>query len=203
VADDLDSAGLGHKDAIVGKSASAGEREHAALGARAANLLTLSRFALAAAWIAIYLAAPGAQLSFAALAIGAAASDFFDGRLARRLGGGSGAGRWLDPVADVTFVLAALGCAAAAGATPLYIPILIAISFSQYALDSRWLHRAGGPIRSRLGHYGGVVNYALVIALAITPPGSLARGAIKAAAPALALFYAAAIVERALAYRSR
>jgi phosphatidylglycerophosphate synthase len=173
------------------------------LGAQAANLLTLLRFGLAGAWLVNYLAAPGAQLAFAAIAIAAAASDFLDGRLARRLGISGGAGRWLDPLADVTFVLAALGCEAAAGAIPLYLPILIAVSFSQYALDSLWLHRACGPIRSRLGHYGGVVNYALVIAIAITPPGSLARGAIKTAAPALALFYAAAIAERALAYRRK
>lgn len=173
------------------------------LFAQAANALTLTRFGLAAAWIAIYLAAYATQLGFLLIAIAATASDFFDGRVARRLGVGGGAGQWLDPVADVTFVLAALGCAAAAGAIPLYIPILIVASFSQYVLDSRILHRADGPIRSRLGHYGGVVNYALVLALAIAPPGSIADAAIKTAAPALALFYIAAIIERALAYRSR
>ncbi len=137
------------------------------------------------------------------IAIAAAASDFLDGRVARRLGVGGGTGRWLDPIADVTFVLAALGCAAASGAIPFYIPILIAVSFSQYAIDSRMLYRAGAPIRSRLGHYGGVVNYGLVLALALTPPGSIARGAIKTATPALAIFYIAAMIERALAYRSR
>lgn len=174
-----------------------------ALLAQAANALTIARFGLAAAWIAIYLAAPAARLAFALIAIAAAASDFFDGRLARRLGVGGGAGRWLDPVADVTFVLAALGCAAAADEIPLYIPILIVASFSQYALDSRILHRADGPIRSRLGHYGGVVNYALVIALVIAPPGGVAGVAIKTATSAIALFYIAAIVERALLYRAR
>ncbi|MFZ1887520.1 MAG: CDP-alcohol phosphatidyltransferase family protein [Candidatus Binataceae bacterium] len=173
------------------------------LRAQAANALTIARFGLAAAWIALYFATPTARAVFALIAIAAAASDFFDGRLARRLGVGGGAGRWLDPVADVTFVLAALGCAAAADAIPLYIPILIVASFSQYAIDSRILHRAGGPIRSRLGHWGGVVNYALVLALAMTPPGGAARAAIKTAAPAIALFYIAAIIERVLAYRSR
>ncbi|MGB6555391.1 MAG: CDP-alcohol phosphatidyltransferase family protein [Candidatus Binataceae bacterium] len=203
MADDLDSARLGHGDATIRKSASASEPSRSTLRAQAANALTIARFGLAAVWIAIYLAAPAAQLAFALIAIAAAASDFLDGRLARRLGVGGGAGQWLDPVADVTFVLAALGCAAAAGAIPLYIPILIVASFSQYALDSRILHRAGGPIRSRLGHYGGVVNYALVLALALTPPGSIERAAIRIAAPAIALFYVAAIIERALAYRSR
>lgn len=203
MADNLDSARFGHGDATIKKSASASEPLRSKFRAQAANALTAARFGLAAAWIAIYLAAPAAQLAFALIAIAAAASDFLDGRLARRLGVGGGAGRWLDPVADVTFVLAALGCAAAADEIPLYIPILIVASFSQYALDSRILHRADGPIRSRLGHYGGVVNYALVIALAIAPPGGVAGAAIKAAAPAIALFYIAAIIERALFYRSR
>ncbi len=158
---------------------------------------------LAAVWIGVYLTDPASRRAFAAMAIVAVASDFLDGKLARRSGADGGSWRWLDPAADVVFVLAALGCASAAGAIPFYIPIMIAISFSQYALDSRLLHRANGPIRSRLGHYGGVVNYALVLALALSRQGSPARAAIEAAAPALALFYAAAIAERTLAYRSK
>ncbi|HVA80499.1 MAG TPA: CDP-alcohol phosphatidyltransferase family protein, partial [Candidatus Binataceae bacterium] len=131
MADDLDSARLGHQNAILGKSASASERRRRAFGARAANVLTIARFGLGGAWLALYIAAPGARMAFAALAVAAAASDFFDGRVARRFGIGAGAGRWLDPAADVTFVLAALGCAAAAGAIAVYIPVLIAVSFAQ------------------------------------------------------------------------
>ncbi|HVA82502.1 MAG TPA: hypothetical protein VNF29_16350, partial [Candidatus Binataceae bacterium] len=77
------------------------------------------------------------------------------------------------------------------------------VSFAQYAIDSPILHRAAGPIRSRLGHYGGVINYGLVLGLAFAPPGSIASRAIKESAPALALFYSAAIAERALEYRPR
>ncbi|HUY26696.1 MAG TPA: CDP-alcohol phosphatidyltransferase family protein [Candidatus Binataceae bacterium] len=203
MADNLDSTRLGHRNAILGKSASASERRRQALGAQAANALTIARFGLGGAWIALYIAAHGARMAFAAIAVAAATSDFLDGRVARRFGIGAGAGRWLDPAADVTFVLAALGCAAAAGAIPIYIPILIAVSFAQYAIDSRLLHRTGGPVRSRLGHYGGVVNYGLVLVLAFAPPGSIASRAIRESAPALAIFYIAAIAERALEYRPR
>ena len=143
--------------------------------------------------------------AFAAIAILGAVSDFIDGRIARRLGTASGSGRWLDATADVTFVLAALFCESAAGAIPFYIPILIVLSFSQYMIDSVVLGEpAAGPIKSRLGHWGGIVNYALVIVLAFAPPPSTIGAIIRDLAPLIALFYVAAISERAwLFYRSR
>ena len=149
--------------------------------------------------------ASGASWHSRSVAIVAAGSDFIDGRIARRLGVASGRGRWLDGIADVTFVLAALFCEAAAGAIPFYIPILIALSFSQYAIDSIVIGaRAVGPIRSRLGHWGGIINYALVITLAIAPPPVLPGRIVRDLAPLIALFYIAAISERAwLYYRPR
>ena len=116
------------------------------------NGLSALRFALAAIWIELAAHGHQGRLAFAIIAIVAAGSDFIDGRIARRLGVASGSGRWLDGIADVTFVLAALFCEAATGALPFYIPILIALSFSQYAIDSLFiLQPATGPIRSRLG----------------------------------------------------
>lgn len=182
-----------------------GSRGGAAMLAQIPNGLSALRFVLAAVWI--NLAAHGHQgrLAFAIVAIVAVGSDFIDGRIARRLGVASGSGRWLDAIADVTFVLAALLSEAAAGAIPFYIPILIALSFSQYAIDSAVIgQRAAGPVRSRLGHWGGIINYALVIALAIAPPPALAGAIVRGLAPLVALFYVAAISERAwLFYRSR
>jgi phosphatidylglycerophosphate synthase len=167
------------------------------------NGLSALRFAMAGIWIE--LAARGYQGRWAlpTVAIVAAGSDFIDGRIARRLKVASGRGRWLDAIADVTFVLAALLCEAAAGAIPFYIPILIAVSFSQYAIDSAVTGaRAAGPIRSRLGHWGGIVNYALVITLAIAPPPAIPGAIVRGLAPIVALFYVAAILERAwLFYR--
>lgn len=165
------------------------------------NGLSALRFALAAIWIELAAHGHQGQLAFAIVALVAAGSDFIDGRIARRLGVASGSGRWLDGIADVTFVLAALFCAANAGAIPLYIPILIALSFSQYALDSIVIGaRASGPIRSRLGHWGGIINYALVITLAIAPPPAFPGAVARGLAPLIALFYVAAISERAWLY---
>lgn len=177
-------------------------RDHRnALVSGAPNALTISRFLLAAMWVLLAGAAPDNRPAFAAIAIVAAATDFIDGRMARRLGVAREYGGWLDSIADVTFVLAALGCYAAAQRLPWAIPVLIAISFAQYALDSLWLHRAGAPVRSRLGHWGGIINYALVIAMALGAPGSTERWLIERVVPIIELFYVAAIIERALAYR--
>lgn len=185
------------------------------------NALSAVRFALATGWIELAARNHQGRIAFIAIALVAAASDFIDGRVARRLGAATSSGRWLDGIADVTFVLAAIFSSAAAGAIPCYIPILIAISFSQYAIDSILISRpaAAAPIKSRLGHWGGIINYALVIALAVAPiPAHTAASRtvsswfttfrvvgelIRVLAPLLALFYIAAIIERALTYRHR
>jgi hypothetical protein len=169
------------------------------------NGLSALRFALAGVWIALAAHGHQGRLAFAIVAIVAAGSDFIDGRVARRLGVASGSGRWLDGIADVTFVLAALLSEVVAGAIPFYIPILIAVSFSQYAVDSILIGPpTTGPIKSRLGHWGGIINYALVTTLAIAPPPALPGTIVHELAPPIAMFYTAAISERAwLYYRAR
>jgi phosphatidylglycerophosphate synthase len=168
------------------------------------NALSSLRFALAAIWVELAAHGHQGRSAFATIAILGAGSDFIDGRIARRLGTASGGGRWLDAIADVTFVLAAILCAAWAGQIPFYVPILIAISFSQYVIDSVVLGQpAAGPIKSRFGHWGGIVNYALVIVLAFAPPPATIGAIVRELAPLIALFYVAAISERAwLFYRS-
>jgi phosphatidylglycerophosphate synthase len=201
VADDLDSSSQRHAS-ILEHPTKPRERP-SGLIARTPNALTISRFVLAAAWIVLARVAPDASPAFATLAVVAAVTDFIDGRVARRLGVAHDAGGWLDSIADVTFVLAALGCYASAHQLPWSIPLLIALSFGQYALDSVWLHRADAPVRSRLGHWGGIVNYTLVLAMAFTEPESTARSYLLQSVPFIELFYVAAIIERALAYRRR
>ncbi len=172
--------------------------------AQVPNGLSALRFALAAIWVELAAHGHDGRLAYTIVALAAAGSDFIDGRIARRLGVASGSGRWLDGIADVTFVLAALICEASVGAIPLCIPLLIALSFSQYVIDSIVIGQpAAGPIRSRLGHWGGIINYALVITLAISPPPALPGAMVRDLAPLIALFYIAAISERAwLFYRS-
>lgn len=198
--DDLHGSPSGHKESILEHSTNPRERPGTLL-AHLPNLLTLSRFALAAIWIAIAFAIPLAHPALAAIAIFAAVTDFIDGRVARRLGVAYERGGWLDSIADVTFVLSALCCYAAVDQLPWAIPFLIAVSFSQYAVDSMWLHRAGGPVKSRLGHWGGIINYALVLAMSLTTPASAVRTYMSGLFPVIELFYIAAIIERSLTYQ--
>ena len=197
-----DPLGLRHKSEILEQRDYPRDPAHDVLFAQSANALSGIRFALAFIWIGAFAAGSDSRAIFATLAIAATLSDILDGRLARRLGTASATGRWLDSLADITFILVALTCEAIASAIPFYIPLLIATSFTQYAFDSVLVHREGVPVRSRLGHWGGVINYALVIALSISLPHSYASTLIRESAPVLALFYLAAIIERALGYRA-
>jgi phosphatidylglycerophosphate synthase len=133
------------------------------------------------------------------IALAGAISDFFDGRVARRMNSAVRFGQWLDSLADIVFVLTALACEAHAGAIPVYIPTLIAASFTQYVIDSLMICGSSTPVKSRLGHWGGVINFALVITLAFAPPPRWPL--LRAGAPLLAIFYLAAIFERTLSYR--
>ena len=153
------------------------------------------------AWLGAFAAGHTSAMVLGSIAIAGAISDLLDGRVARAMGIVGGFGRWLDSIADIVFILTALTCEAWAGAIPLYIPILIALSFSQYAIDSMVL--AGAPIKSRLGHFGGIINYALVIVLGLAPPPAFPGNIVRALCPLLAMFYAAAIGERVLGYLRR
>jgi cardiolipin synthase len=174
------------------------------LRASGANLLSAARLAAAGAWFAVFAANPGSNSILGAIAVAASLSDFVDGRLARWLGTSGAAGRWLDGFADIVFVLTVIGSEASAGVIPSYIPILIAVSFAQYVLDSIILARSeSGPIRSRLGHWGGVINYALALTLSFAPPPHFAGTVVRTCAPLLALYYVAAIAERVAMYARR
>ena len=93
----------------------------------------------------------------------AAATDFFDGRLARRTGTTSRHGAVLDIAADVTFVLGAATSGAVLGLVPWATPVAIAAAAGSYGLASA---RAGRLAYSPVGHIAGVANYVLAGALA-------------------------------------
>jgi phosphatidylglycerophosphate synthase len=135
------------------------------------------------------------------IALAGAISDFFDGRIARRLNATDRLGQWLDNLSDIAFVLTALACEAHAGAIPYYIPILIAASFTQYVIDSLMICSSSTPVKSRLGHWGGIINFALVITLAFAPPPLWPGTLLRVGAPLIAIFYLGAIFERTLSYR--
>jgi len=124
-----------------------------------ANALSLLRLLAAPALAAsiVLQAWLGASLLFAL----ATASDLADGRVARRYGEASRLGRLLDHAVDACFV--AFGTAALAwrGLLPAALPVLIALAFAQYALDSR-AAGSGGLRPNRLGRWNGIAYYACV-----------------------------------------
>ncbi len=94
----------------------------------------------------------------------AAATDYLDGPLARRLDTVSARGAVLDNVADVAFVLTGLVTACAHGLLSPFVPLAVAASVAAYVVASQRLSAGRAPrlARSRLGHAAGVVNYACV-----------------------------------------
>lgn len=165
-----------------------------------ANLLSASRFVLAAAWLLAFVYDARRPEILGPIALCAAVSDFVDGCVARHTRSTNSFGRWLDNLADVVFVLTALTCEVLARAIPAYIPGLIAVSFVQYAIDSLLINHSSAPVKSRLGHWGGVVNFALVLVLAFAPYPRWPDVLVREASPLIAIFYLLAILERILSY---
>jgi phosphatidylglycerophosphate synthase len=135
----------------------------------AGDALTLGRLLLTLPFSWAFAAGVGGSVG-AGLAAGAlfalvAASDYFDGPLARRAGRASDRGRSWDNWADIAFVEGSLITAVAVGLAPWWVPASIAASFGYYVVDSwRKTREASRPrlVASRLGHWGGVCNYVLV-----------------------------------------
>ena len=166
-----------------------------------ANLLSSARLVLAGMWIIAFFSNHSLGHILGVVALAGAVSDFLDGRIARWTHSAGQFGRWLDNTADIVFVVAALSYQAYAGAIPIYLPALAAALFIQYAVDSIVIRGSSVPVKSHLGHWSGILNYLLVISLAWMPAVFLAR-LPRIAAPLIALFYVAAMCERALFYRA-
>jgi phosphatidylglycerophosphate synthase len=126
-----------------------------------ANALTALRLLAAPALAAsICTGESGAALAIYGLAV---ASDFADGWVARRYEEASPLGGFMDHAVDAAFV--STGCAALAlmGVLPALLPVLIAVAFTQYAIDSRV--GSSRPLRaSSLGRWNGIAYY---VALAV------------------------------------
>ena len=173
-----------------------------------AHLLTGLRLALALP-IAIAFARPdflSADL-VAVLLAAAIASDYFDGVVARRYGTGSAGGQLFDHATDCLFVTACSTGAALAGLVPPVLPILIAVAFSQYVVDSYWLHRRKHLRMSTIGRWNGIGYFVPLVVLAaarlelvpaLTP---LLTSATRLVAYVLVASTLVSIVDRATAAR--
>ena len=132
-----------------------------------AHVLTGLRLGLAPP-LAIAFARPGflrAELVALLLAV-AIASDYFDGIVARRRGSASPGGQLFDHATDCLFVTACLAGAALAGSAPPVLPVLIALAFGQYVLDSYWLHRRKQLRMSTIGRWNGIGYFVPLVVLA-------------------------------------
>ena len=97
----------------------------------------------------------------AVLFVLAVATDFADGALARRRGVTSRLGGLFDHATDALFVTLGLSALAARGELTPILPLLVALAFTQYALDSRVVE--GRALRaSPLGRWNGIAYYVLL-----------------------------------------
>lgn len=140
-----------------------------------ANALTLVRLLLAPLLAAAVLhGVPGVATALFLLAV---ATDLADGWVARRYDEVTPFGGFADHAVDAAFVTTGTAALAFTGVLPTILPLLIALAFTQYTLDSRVL-ASSGLVASRLGRWNGIAYYVVLatplvrdaLALAWPPP---------------------------------
>ena len=143
----------------------------------------------------------------------AIATDFADGIVARRADTASARGQLFDHTTDFLFVTSGLAGAAVAGQVTAVLPIVIVVAFSQYVLDSYFLHRKKQLHMSFLGRWNGMLYFVplvliAVLRLAVSRLDSVAGLADLSSTLIVGLSYVlvlstiASIVDRAIAPRS-
>ena len=132
-------------------------------------------------------------------------TDYFDGIVARKTHSASPSGQLFDHATDFLFVTAGLAGAAMVDQVTLILPILIAIAFSQYVLDSYFLYRDKQLRMSFLGRWNGVFYFVPLVMIAIARldlmgplDAWLYQGALLLSY-ALAVSTVASIIDRAIA----
>ena len=124
-----------------------------------ANSLTLMRLLISP--VNVWCILERKFLLSGALFVFAIVTDVFDGIFARRFAKPSNIGGILDYCADCLFVSSALFALAMHGYTPILLPILVVLAFTQYVLDSRVFQREQ-LIPSKLGRWNGISYFVLV-----------------------------------------
>jgi phosphatidylglycerophosphate synthase len=134
----------------------------------------------------------------------AIASDYVDGIVARRTGSASPRGMLFDHTTDCLFVTSGLAGAAMANLVPVILPVLVPIAFTQYVLDSYYLHRQRQLRMSSLGRWNGILYFAPLVMIAIAALhlpalSELARVLVRPCGVRLAVSTVASIIDRAVA----
>jgi CDP-diacylglycerol--glycerol-3-phosphate 3-phosphatidyltransferase len=176
------------------------QNEHKARWWTLANGLTSLRFVLGPV-CALALLNDRAELALPVFVV-AILTDMLDGRIARRGGDASSEGALFDHATDAWFVCLGLLALAIRGLVPIALPLLIALAFAQYTLDSRAL--AGQQLRaSWLGRRNGIAYWVLLAIPIARDAGSLgwpSDALFSALATGLALTTAISIGDRAMAW---
>ena len=125
-----------------------------------ANALTALRLLLALpAGLLLASDSSSAPLLAAVAIVVAIVTDLADGPLARRLGTATAFGGTFDHTTDCVFVVSAMAGGVARGVFPWMLPVLVAVAFVQYTVDSYWLFRHRRLRGSRLGRYNGILYF--------------------------------------------
>jgi phosphatidylglycerophosphate synthase len=138
----------------------------------------------------------------------AIATDFADGIVAHRTGTASPRGQLFDHTTDFLFVTSGLAGATIAGQGTALLPIVIVVAFSQYVLDSYFLHRKKQLHMSFLGRWNGTLYFVPLVLVAVSRLDLVAGVAepfstlIIIVSYLLVLSTIASIVDRAIAPRT-
>ena len=125
-----------------------------------ANALTAARLLLVLPF-AFFMAKGDQRSAIFALGIWSVAllTDFLDGPIARRRGTVTPLSGTFDHTTDFLFVTCGLFAGALRGAFPWILPVLITAAFTQYFIDSYWVHRQAKLRGSKLGRYNGMLYF--------------------------------------------
>jgi len=125
-----------------------------------ANALTAVRLLLVAPF-AFFMSKGDVRFAVFALVVWVVAllTDFLDGPIARRRGTVTALSGTFDHATDFLFVTSGLFAGAFRGVFPWILPILIVAAFSQYVIDSFWIHRQAKLRGSKLGRYNGMLYF--------------------------------------------
>src|ERR1700730_16220687 len=125
-----------------------------------ANALTAIRLLLVIPFSFFMARADERSAVFALIAwVIALATDFLDGPIARRRGTVSALSGTFDHTTDFLFVVSGIFAGAFRGVFPWILPICITAAFSQYFVDSYWIHRQSKLRGSKLGRYNGMLYF--------------------------------------------
>jgi phosphatidylglycerophosphate synthase len=129
-----------------------------------AHALTTARLLLVLPFVLLMARGGPRHAALAALVLAAAiATDLLDGVIARRRGTASAVGGVFDHATDCLFVTAGLAAGASRGVFPWILPVLVAAAFTQYVVDSYWLHPGRSLRTSRLGRWNGILYFGPLI----------------------------------------